>query len=208
MSGRDAWASEPWPAPVLDEEDLTRRLALAGPLDMTRGMFPRSTLEAVRVLGEEAVRRCEQASGEERLVEFLTYPVGAHLRMVFVAARLLEARCGGFDPALRELGLRAARCFLESAAGIALQLVGGGSVKGLVGHLPSAWRAWVSFGARSVLWTGPTSGRLTMRREFMPHPFQEGVLLGVLDKAHARGARVRGCQLSTLESDYEVSWEA
>jgi uncharacterized protein (TIGR02265 family) len=206
MSRRVARASEPRIPHVLEEE-LLLRLALTVPSDRTRGLFPRSTLEAVRELGEEAVRRCEWASGEERLVEFLTYPIGTYLRMVFVAARLLEARCGGFDAALRELGQRAARCFLASAAGLTLQLVAGGSVKELVGHLPSAYGFSTGFGTRSVVWTGPTSGRLCMRREFMPYPFLEGVLLGVLDKARARGARVSGRQLSTLESDYEVSWE-
>ncbi|WNG40054.1 TIGR02265 family protein [Archangium minus] len=199
-----------WPeAPSGSEEDLAQRLALASPSDTARGMFLRATLDAVRTLGdEEAVRLCQRASGEEKLVDFFIYPVSANLRMVFTAARMLEARCGGFDEALRQLGYKAAESFLASAAGMALQLLAKGDVKRLVGHLPSAYRASVSFGVRSVLWTGPTSGRLTMRREFMPYPFHEGVLLGVLRKVNARGAQVRGHQLSTLESDYDVSWEA
>ena len=191
------------------DEDLELRLAMASPSDTARGMFLRATLEAVRVLGdEEAVRRCQRASGEETLVDFFIYPVSANLRMVFAAARLLEARYGGIDEALRQLGSRAAESFLASTAGLTLQLLAGGDTHRLVGNLPSVYRASVSFGVRSVMWTGPTSGRLTMRREFMPHPFQEGLLLGVLKKANARGARVLGHQLSTLESDYDISWQA
>ncbi len=182
---------------------------MASPSDTARGMFLRATLEAVRALGdEEAVRRCQRASGEEKLVDFFTYPISANLRMVFAAARMLEGHYGGFDEALRQIGYRAAESFLASTAGLALQFLARGDVKRLVGNLPSAYRASVSFGLRSVVWTGPTSGRLTMRREFMPYPFHEGVLLGVLKKANVRGARVRGHQLSTLESDYDISWEA
>jgi uncharacterized protein (TIGR02265 family) len=199
------WSMEP---PGSDE-DLAQRLAMASPTDTIRGMFLRATLDAVRVLGdEEAVRRCQRAGGEEKLVDFFIYPVSAKLRMVFSAARMLEARYGGFSEALRQLGFKAAECFLASAAGLMLQLLARGDVKRLLVNLPSAYRASVSFGARSVTWTGPTCGQLTMRHEFMPYPFHEGLLLGVLGKANVRGARVRGYQLSTLESDYDVSWEA
>lgn len=196
-------------APPGSDEDLEQRLALASPSDTARGMFLRATLEAVRVLGdEEAVRQCQRASGEETLVDFFSYPVSANLRMVFAAARMLEGRYGGIDEALRQLGFRAAESFLASTAGLALQLLARGDTKRLMGHLPSVYRASVSFGSRSVVWLGPSCGRLTMWREFMPSPFQEGMLLGVLRKANVRGARVLGHQLSTLESDYDISWEA
>ncbi|WPB78854.1 TIGR02265 family protein [Archangium violaceum] len=197
------------PAPPGSDEDLQQRLAMASPADTARGMFLRATLDAVRTLGdEEAVRRCQRASGEEKLVEFFTYPVSANLRMVFTAARLLEARSGSISEALRQLGRGAAECFLASTAGLALQLLARGDANRMVGNMPSMYRASVSFGVRSVVWMGPTSCRLTMRREFMPASFQEGLLLGVLQKAKARGARVIGHQLSTLESDYDVSWVA
>jgi uncharacterized protein (TIGR02265 family) len=197
------------PAPPGSDEDLEQRLAMASPSDTARGMFLRATLDAVRILGdEEAVHRCQRMSGEEKLVDFFTYPVASNLRMVFAAARMLEVRYGGIDEALRQLGHKAAECFLASAAGLALQLLAGGDTSRLLGNMPSMYRASVSFGVRSVLWTGPTSCRLTMRREFMPCSFQEGMLLGVLKKANARGARVLGQQLSLLESDYDVTWEA
>ncbi|PTL84151.1 TIGR02265 family protein [Vitiosangium sp. GDMCC 1.1324] len=201
-----AWWLEAAPG---SDEDLEQRLAMASPSDTARGMFLRATLEAVRTLGdEEAVRCCQQASGEEKLVDFFVYPITANLRMVFAAARMLASHCGGFDEALRQLGYRAGESFLASAAGLALQFLAKGDAKRLVGNLPSAYRAAVSFGVRSVVWTGPTSGQFTMRREFMPYPFHEGLLLGVLGKVKARGARVYGHQLSTLESAYDVSWEA
>jgi uncharacterized protein (TIGR02265 family) len=206
MGNESSWWSM---APPGAEEDLERRLAMASPSDTARGMFLRATLDAVRILeDEEAVRRCQRLCGEEHLMDFFIYPVSVNLRMVFTAARMLEGRYGGFDEALRQLGARAAESFLSSAAGLTLQLLARGDVKRLVGNLPSAYRAAVSFGVRSVVWTGPTRGRFTMRHEFMPSPFQEGMLLGVLRKVKARGARVRGFQLSTLESDYDVSWEA
>jgi uncharacterized protein (TIGR02265 family) len=199
-----------WPMALPgSDEDLELRLAMASPSDTARGMFLRATLEAVRTLGDEGlVRRCQAAGGEEKLVDFFIYPIAMNLRMVFAAARMLEARCGGLDGALRQLGRTAGECFLASTAGLALQFLSRGDAKRLVGNLPSAYRAAVSFGVRSVVWTGRTRGLLTMRREFMPYPFQEGMLLGVLEKAHAKGARVCGHQLSTLESEYDISWEA
>ncbi|HEX8437236.1 TIGR02265 family protein [Archangium sp.] len=204
----DAGRAE-WPMAVPgSDEDLELRLALTSPSDTARGMFLRTMLEAVRTLGdEELMRRCQAAGGEEKLVDFFIYPITVNLRMVFAAARMLETRCGSRDEALRQLGRRAGECFLASTAGLALQFLARGNTKRLVSNLPSAYRAAVSFGARSVVWTGRTSGRLTMRREFMPYPFQEGMLLGVLEKAHAKGVRVCGHQLSTLESDYDISWE-
>ncbi len=191
------------------DEDLEARLAMASSSDAARGMFLRSTVDAVRALGDESlVRRCLEAGGEEKIVDFFVYPIATNLRMVFAAARMLEGRYGSVDAAMRELGRRAAESFLSSTAGLALQLLSRGDARRLVGHLPSTYRAAVSFGARSVVWTGPTSGRLTMHREFMPYPFHEGLLLGVLEKSQARGVQVRGHQLSTLESDYDIVWTA
>jgi len=189
------------------DEDLESRLAMASSSDAARGMFLRSTVEAVRALGDESLaRRCLEAGGEEKIVDFFVYPIATNLKMVFTAARMLEGRYGSVDAAMRQLGRRAAESFLSSTAGLALQLLSRGDAKRLVGNLPSTYRAAVSFGVRSVVWTGPTSGRLTMRREFMPYPFHEGLLLGVLEKSQARGVQVRGHQLSTLESDYDISW--
>jgi uncharacterized protein (TIGR02265 family) len=198
-----------WPmASPGSDEDLALRLSLASPSDTVRGMFLRATLEAVCTLGdEEAVGRCLRESGEEELVDFFAYPVSANLRMVFTAARMLEGRYGSLEEALRQLGRGAAASFLASTAGLALQFLSRGDARRLVGNLPSVYRASVSFGARSVVWRGRASGRFSMRREFMPYPFQEGLLLGVLEKAKVRGARVGGFQLSPLESDYDISWE-
>ena len=191
------------------DEDLALRLAMASPWDTTRGLFLRTTLDAVSCLGSEsAVRDCQRAGGEEKLLDFFLYPVTTHLRMVFSAAHMLAERCGGLDAALRALGYRCADSFLGSAAGMTLQLLANGDVTRLVDRLPMAYRAAANFGTRSLVWMGPRQGRLTMCHEFMPYPFHEGMLLGVLDKAQARGARVQGQQLSTLESEYELSWES
>ena len=191
------------------DEDLESRLAMASPSDAARGMFLNSTVEAVRALGdEELVRRCLEVGGEEKVVDFFVYPIATNLRMVFAAARMLEEKYGSLDAAMRQLGRLAARSFLSSTAGLALQMLSRGDAKRLVGNLPSTYRATVSFGVRSVVWTGATSGRVTMRREFMPYPFHEGLLLGLLEKSQARNVQVRGHQLSTLESDYDICWTA
>lgn len=189
-------------------EDLERRLELATPADSVRGTFFLGALETVRALeGEEGVRECVEAGGEPRFVTFFNYPVGAWLRVNEAAARVLEHRCGDWEEAQRKLGRRATADMLKSAAGKALLLLSRGETRRLLANMPSAYRAAVNFGERTVTWEGPTRGRVLMRRDFMPCAWHEGVLLEALEGMKAREARVRGSRLEVLDSEYLVSWE-
>jgi uncharacterized protein (TIGR02265 family) len=189
-------------------EDLEQRVALATPSDMVRGVYFLGTLEAVKgLVGEAGVRQCLAMGGEARFVEFFNYPVGPFLRMNEVAARLMAPGCGGWEEAQRRLGRRATVDMMRSAAGRALQLVSRGETRRLVGNLPSAYRAAVNYGERSVVWEGPNRSRVIMRRDFMPCAYQEGVLRAALEGMKARGVEVRGLRMGVLDAEYLITWE-
>jgi uncharacterized protein (TIGR02265 family) len=188
-------------------EDLERRVALATVADTVRGMFFLGTLEAVRALaGSRGVEACLEAAGEPRFVEFFNYPVSTYLRVNDAAARVLAPLCGGWDEAQRRLGRRSTVDLLKSAAGRALVLVSSGQPRRLVGNLPSAYRAALNYGERTVTWEGPSRGRVFMRRDFLPCAYHEGVLLAALEGMKAQAPQVRGQRLGVLDAEYLVSW--
>ncbi len=187
---------------------LERRLTLVTPVDTTRGMFFNGVLALVRQQGSaEGVKRCLAACDNQRFLDFFNYPAEQFLKLTWAAARVLEPELGGFEPALRVLGRQASVDFLGSAAGKALMLLGQGDVRRLMENLPSAYRVSVSYGQRTVEWTGPSSGRLLMERDFMPFAYHEGVLAGVLEAQGVVGVKVVGHQEGLMSSEYDFSWE-
>jgi uncharacterized protein (TIGR02265 family) len=82
-----------------------------------------------------------------------------------------------------------------------------GSPRKLLQSLGDAYRTAVSYGERYPLWTGDTSARFIMRRDFMPATFHEGALQSALEAVGAREVRVYGRQVALLDSEYELSWK-
>jgi hypothetical protein len=170
--------------------DLAQRLKLATPADTAWGLYLRGTLEAVRALGDEGVlRRCLEVCGHEPLVEFFRYPVRLQLQMMSAALRTLAARQGCGARGLRHLGIWSVRDSLASHSGRMVLKLGGGERK------------------HTLRWTGPESVHWIMERDFMPYPYLEGVLQGLLEGTGARDVRVVGRQTGTLDSEYDVCWE-
>lgn len=202
----------PWSETTLEAgtwvRELVRRQSLATPTDTLRGMFLRGTLEAIRELGDEAlVERCREACAHEDFVDLFSYPVRLHLQMMSVALEALAARHGGGEQALRLLGRKALEDFLASKSGKMLLVVGGGEASRLLNNAPTGYRVSTSYGEHSLRWLGPTSCRWTMKRQFMPPPFEEGILSGLLENTRARNVRVVGRQTGVLDSEYDISWE-
>ncbi|AEI63845.1 DUF2378 family protein [Corallococcus macrosporus] len=188
--------------------DLEARLALATKDDMARGLFFNGVVSAVRTLGgDAAVERCLAASGESRFIDFFNYPVAAFLKMSFTAAQVMSAEHGGFEGALRRMGVVATTDFLSSAAGKTLLLLASDSPKRLVGNLHSGYRAAVSYGERGVKWTGDTSGIFTMKRDFMPPAYHEGTLQAVIEAVGGKQVQVHGRQTGPLDTEYTLSWQ-
>jgi uncharacterized protein (TIGR02265 family) len=190
------------------ERDLEWRLSQAAPEDTVRGVFFNGALAAVRELGdEETVRRCLEASGEERFLDFFSYPLEAFLRLLACAAKGLRARFGCMEGALRELGRHANADFLASPVGRAAVLLTCGSPKRMMDTVPDIYRQSLSFGAREVVWTGPTSGRVRLRGDLLPWACHEGALEALLRAAGARGVRVEREWVRGLDAEYAFSWQ-
>jgi uncharacterized protein (TIGR02265 family) len=154
------------------------------------------------------VKRCLEAVGEQRFVEFFSYPVVAHLRLVRMGAELLAPRCGSMEEALRQLGRRAAGDFFKSPAGRATRLLAGDSPRLLMNAIPEAYRVALSTGERRVTWLGSAHGRLWLQRDFVPNAYQEGIVLGVLEVASAKAPWAQAREVGELETEVEFGWEA
>jgi uncharacterized protein (TIGR02265 family) len=195
-------------APYDWQRDFQWRLSQARPEDTARGLFFNGTLEAIRSLGGEAVvAECLAVSGQERFVDFFSYPMRVHLLIVATALRELRLDPEGTGATLRQLGRRAGLDFLASAAGRVMMVLSKRDRRALLSSLPSAYGVSVSFGEQSVVWTGPRSGRFVLKRDFMPVFFHEGVLEAVLERSGARGVEVRGGWMDGLDSECEFSWQ-
>lgn len=190
--------------------DLSRRLELVTSSHTTRGLFVRSFQAAVLALGEgdaDVLERCRQVWAQhDTYVDSFQYPSRLQLEVLNVALEPLAARHGGPVQVLRQLGRRCVRDFLASHVGRALLVAAGSDAKRLLSHAPEAYRIAVSGGVHSLRWLGPNRCVWTMHRDFMPMPFQEGVILGLFEEARILGVTVYGQQLDTLEGEYDISW--
>jgi uncharacterized protein (TIGR02265 family) len=66
----------------------------------------------------------------------------------------------------------------------------------------------VTYGERSAEFSGPTQCQFTMKRDFMPHPYHEGVLKTVLEAMGVANVRVAGRRTGPLDATYQISWDS
>ncbi|HYO54255.1 TIGR02265 family protein [Archangium sp.] len=190
------------------EQDLVWRMSQATPEDTVCGVFFNGTLEAVRRLGDEsAVRRCLEASGEEKFVDFFNYPIRSLLRMLYCAAGLLAPRYGGGEAVLRELGRQVNADYLASPLGRAAKLLATGSPRRMMETAPDIYRQTMNFGELSVVWTGLCSGRVVRRGDFLPAACHEGALEDMLSAMGGRRVEVKLEWVDGLDGGFAFSWE-
>ncbi|WP_386962404.1 TIGR02265 family protein [Archangium violaceum] len=190
------------------ERTLEQLMALATSGDTARGLFLNRTLEAVRSLGDEAaMARCQAVLGQQRLMDFVNYPVTLLIRLTMAAVRELSARHGGAEQVLRMLGQKAAVGLMSSAVGSAMCSQSDTSTDHIASSLQAIYKVTSNYGERAMEWLGPRHGRLVMRRSFLPMPYHEGAMVEVLERLGARNVRVRGGVLGPLDSEYDFSWE-
>lgn len=193
--------------PAVPAPGLEQLLSFITPMDTCRGMFFNGLLEAVRALGgDEARAKCFTAAGEKRFVDFFSYPVADFLKGVFTAAELLGPEHGGHDAVLRQLGRRATVDFLHSTVGKTMMALAGTEPFRLLSSFPSAYRASLSYGERSVARVGEQQARLMARRDFLPLAYNEGVLIAAMEQSSARELHVEGHRLAPLDVDYDLRW--
>jgi uncharacterized protein (TIGR02265 family) len=190
------------------ERDLAWKMSQAAPADTVRGVFFNGALSAVRELGdEEAVRHCLEASGEQKFLDFFSYPLESFLRLLACAARRLGRQLGCMEAALRELGRHANADFLASPVGRAALLLASGSPRRLMETAPHIYQQSLSFGVREVVWTGPSCGRVRLWGDLLPSACNEGALEALLHAAGGRGVRVEREWTEGLDAEYAFSWE-
>ncbi|MFP2900966.1 DUF2378 family protein [Corallococcus sp. 4LFB] len=188
--------------------DLEARLAATTPEDTSRGLFFLGVLDAVRFLGgPEAVTRCLEQVGETAdFMPMQTYPFPRFLRLSYVAAEQLSSLVGGHEAAQRQIGTQAMLDFLNSMFARDFVQQAGGDPKRLLELMHSGYRTALNFGERTVEWTGPTSGRVIMKRSLMPVPYNEGILQSALEVTGVHDVQVSGKAQSLVDAVYDVSW--
>ncbi|MFB1480589.1 DUF2378 family protein [Corallococcus sp. RDP092CA] len=190
--------------------DLEARLAMTTPEDTSRGLFFLGVLDAVRFLGgADAVKRClEQVDETADFIPMQTYPFPRFLKLSYVAAEQLAPLVGGHEAAQRQIGTQAMLDFLNSMFARDFVQQAGGDPKRLLELMHSGYRTALNFGERTVEWTGPTSGRVIMKRSLMPVPYNEGILQSALEVTGVQDVQVRGEAQSLAEAVYDVSWSS
>jgi uncharacterized protein (TIGR02265 family) len=201
---------------AIDQDDLASRLALAAPNDTCKGMFFNGVFRAMARAGAVEPEAPVSPTGKkakkqsEKYVDFFNYPIAEFLPLVWRAAELIGGgrSSAHLERGVRELGRQATDDFLSTAVGKTLLMLAGSDPRRLMSSLASGYKTAVSYGVRALEWQGQTQCLFTMRRDFMPHPYHEGVLLQVLGAIGARGLSVKGTRVGLLDTDYLVAWEA
>lgn len=197
------------PALRIDQDDLAQRVALATTADTCKGMFCNGLFQAVaRSKGEAGTEQLKDMAGGRKFVDFFNYSIAEFLPLAWVAAELVG---GGKSPAqleagIRSLGRQATDDFLGTAVGKTLLLLSGSDPRRLMNSLSSGYKTAVSYGTRTVNWHGPSRCTFMVRRDFMPHPYHEGVLMQVLTAVGGKQVQARGLRVGLLDVDYEISW--
>ena len=96
--------------------------------------------------------------------------------------------------------------FLATAVGKTLLMLAGSDPRRMMNSLGAGYKTAVSYGTRAVTWKTQMSCVFAMRRDFMPHPYHEGVLLQVLTAIGGKQVQVKGQRVGLLDTDYEISW--
>jgi uncharacterized protein (TIGR02265 family) len=198
----------PPPAEPMAELSLEQRLRLVPPEHTVRGLFLRSVLATVaRRAGEQAQARCQQACGEQRLLDFFSYPVASMLRTLYAGAEELAPVLGREEAAFHLLGERGTLDFFDSTAGRALLRLSGQDLRRFIIHVPTAYRMVVNYGERRVEWKGRHCAVLHMQGDYMPLAYQQAVLHAALERITGRPPQVQGLRTGPLDARYTLRWE-
>jgi uncharacterized protein (TIGR02265 family) len=189
------------------QNDLEQRIALMRPGDTVRGLSFTSVLKLARArLGNDAAERLREPLMKRNPVDFFSYPVVDFLRMLSLAADLLEPEFGSKEAALWACGKSVVDTFLESTVGqTLLRITAGSDPKRVYSNATTAYATTVSYGHREFSVLGDKSVRLYFKGDPLPHQVHEGILGGGLS-AIKREGRVRGTELSLGETEYIVEW--
>lgn len=190
----------------LDSNDLEQRIALASSSDTCKGMFHNGLfLSAQRAQGDLGLERMKAAARGQKYVDFFNYPIAEFLPQAWAAAEIVGGK-EGLAAGIRLLGRQATDDFLSTAVGKTLLLLAGSDPKRMMNSLPAGYKTAVSYGTRTVTWKTSAHCVFSMKRDFMPHPYHEGVLLQVLTAVGGKNVQAKGHRVGLLDTDYEITW--
>ncbi len=188
-------------------EELEWRLTLVNPADTARGYFFNCALNQVRLHADaEALKRCTELLGEEKITPFFNYPITTLLRLLYNATWSLSEKHEGFEKTLQHLGRQVAQDFLSNAVGKTLLLLTGKAPTQLVNSLPSAYRTGWHHGQGAVKWTSPRQCIASIHGNVIPYPYFEGVFQQVFGAMGVVNMQVKGRQVEPVTSEYAFSW--
>lgn len=193
---------------IISAPDFAARLEQVTPGDTAKGMFFNGVLDAVaKLVGPEAPAICLASAGEKRkFIDFFNYPIGTFLYLAFTAVELMAQAGGTHDDGFFRLGAQATSDFLGTGVGKTLLLLAGRDPGRLLAALPGAYKTAVSYGERKAEAMGKGRYRLTVRRDFMPGKYHEGVLDAVVRAMGIQDVKVVGTSLGLLDVQYDIQW--
>ncbi|HSP80533.1 MAG TPA: TIGR02265 family protein, partial [Myxococcaceae bacterium] len=162
-----------------DKNDLAQRLAVCKTDDTVRGFIFKAVYQMVeeRAGGAAVERMMQQLRVHKMPVDFFSYPVADFLRLIYLAADVLEPQCGSPEEGLRACGACTVTGFFKSYVGNTLvKLIGMNDPKRLFGSVQTVYSTLVSYGTREYEDLGPGRIRLTYRGDMQPIYFHEGAL--------------------------------
>jgi uncharacterized protein (TIGR02265 family) len=192
---------------VIDRTLLQKLKAAATPEDTSRGLNYTTLFDFAKAeLGPAAPREVDPL-GKGSRVDFFNYPITEYLDTAWNIAERLAPKYGSMEGVFTELGRRTVVNFLASALGKTIFAISGRDPRKVISAGPAAFKSAVSYGERTVEFTGPTSARYLFKRDFMPNAFHRGVILAALAATEAKNPRVEARQVAFMETAYEIAWE-
>jgi uncharacterized protein (TIGR02265 family) len=192
---------------VTDKSTLQRLKQEATPQDTSRGLNYTTLFDFARAeIGPAAPREVDPL-GKGARVDFFSYPITEYLDTAWNIAERLAPKYGSFDAVFYELGKRTVDSFLASVVGKTIFSMAGRDPRRVLAAGPGAFKSAVSYGERSMEFTGEKQARYSFKRDFMPNSFHRGVIIAALAATEARTPRVEAKEVGFMETIYEISWD-
>lgn len=190
-----------------DRTTLERLKGAATPQDTSRGLNYTTLFDFAKAeLGPGAPREVDP-TGKGTRVDFFSYPITEYLDAAWNIAERLAPKYGSYDAVFFELGKRTVDGFLASVLGKTIFAMAGKDPRKIVAAGPGAFKSAVSYGERSVEFTGDKAARYVFKRDFMPNSFHRGVILSALAVTEAKNPKATAREVEFMHHVYEISWE-
>ncbi len=175
--------------------------------DTSRGLNYTTLFDFARAeIGPLAPREVDPLAKGSR-VDFFSYPITEYLETAWNIAERLAPRYGSFDAVFFQLGKRTVDSFLASVVGKTIFSMAGRDPRRVLAAGPGAFKSAVSYGVRTVEFTGEKQARYSFKRDFMPDSFHRGVIVAALEATEAKNPRVEARPVAFMETIYEIAWD-